>query len=328
VSNQFLKNVFAIRRRGWLSTIPTVPGDKAPCIEEWQTRAANPPDEHELARWASLYPNAGVGFVYGGREHALGVDLDILDEEKANRAFARTKSILGTTSLLRIGRYPKRLLLYLYNGVSLPGKDFGGFELFYSSGQTILFGTHPDTGRPYEWVVGDPREIGPSDLPEVSNEQILELIDALRPLREPKKRAGMSRAPRQVNPIFDLHAASDRISGAVADVLPELRIAEDPLQAATELVAGAVNGSRYSTAFGAIIVLVKFGYADDEISRTILPVYADLFEDTADRCKHLKALESALVWAREEIGGDLQMLLENPAIQSLHASWAAEAFDG
>jgi hypothetical protein len=328
VNNQFLKNAFALWRRGYKSITPTTHGDKSPIVKEWEKLAANPPDEYEIARWASLYPTAGIGYVYGGNEHVLGVDLDFLDEEKANRAFARTKSILVPSPLLRIGRYPKRLLLYRYNGPELPGKNFGGFELFYSSGQTILFGIHPHTGRSYEWALGDPREIGPSDLPEVSNEQILELINALRPLHEPKKRAGKLRTSRQVNPTFDIQHASDRLSGNVAHVLPELRIAEDPLLAAAELVAGAKSGSRYSTAFGTIIALVKFGYADVDISKAVIPVYADLFEDTADRQKHVKALETALVWARGEIGGDLKMLLENPAIQSLHASWATEAFDG
>ena len=322
MNNQFLKNAFALRRRGWLSCIPTVHGGKNPCIDEWEKRAANPPDEHELARWASLYPNAGNGYVYGGSEHALGVDLDFLDEEKANRALARTKAILGPSPLRRIGCYPKRLLLYGYKGPPLPGKNFGGFELFYATGQTIFFGLHPDTGRPYEWVIGDPREIGPSDLPEVSNEQILELIAALRPLQEPKKPTGKPKALREATPAFDSQAASDRLSGAVADVLPELRTALDPLLVAIEILASAKQGSRYSTAFGVVIALVKFGYPDAEIWQAISPVYAGLFLDVSERRQHLKAIESALVWARKEIGPDLQSLLAQPAIQSLHASWA------
>ena len=325
MNNHFLKNAFALRRRGWLSCIPIVPGNKNPCIEEWDKRAANPPDDLEIARWASQYPNAGVGFVYGGSEHVIGVDLDFLEEEIANRGFARTKSILGPPSLLRIGRYPKRLLLYLYNGVSLPGKAFGGFEIFHSSGQTIFYGIHPETLRPYEWVVGDPREIGPSELPEVSNEQILELIAALRPLEEPKKRAGKCKALREVNPSFDSQAASDRLSGAVTEVLPELRAAEDPLLAAIEILASAKQGSRYSTAFGVVFTLVKFGYSDAEIWHTVSPVYAGLFLDVSERRQHLKAIESALVWARKEIGPDLQSLLAQSAIQSLHASWAMDS---
>ena len=325
MNNHFLKNAFALRRRGWLSCIPIVHGGKTPCINKWETRAANPADDHQIARWASQYPNAGVGFVYGGNEHVLGIDLDFLDEEKANRAFARTKSIFGPPSLLRIGRYPKRLLLYLYNGVSLPGKAFGGFEIFHSSGQTIFYGIHPETLRPYEWVIGDPREIGPSDLLEVSNEQILELIAALRPLQGPKKHAGERKALREANPTFDSQAASDRLSGAAADVLPELRTTEDPLLAAIEILASAKKGSRYTIAFGLVIALVKFGYSDAEIWQAMSPVYASLFQDVSERRQHLKAIESALVWARKEIGPDLQTLLAQPAIQSLHTSWAMDS---
>lgn len=317
-----------MRRRGWLSAIPIVPKNKNPCIDEWQKRAANPPDEYELARWASLYPDAGLGFVYGGRENVLGVDLDFLDEEEANRAYARTKSILGPSPLLRIGRYPKRLLLYLYNGVSLPGKNFGSFELFYSSGQTLFFGIHADTGKHYEWALGDPRENGPSDLPEVSHQQVLELIEALRPLQGLKKRAGKRNTLLQANLTFECQTASDRLSGAVAGVLPELQAADDPLQAAIEIVAGAQNGSRYSRAFGVVVTLVKFGYDDSEILHSIFPIYADLFQKPTDRRQHVKALGSALVWARKEIGDDLQALLAQTPIQSLHALWETAASDG
>lgn len=219
-------------------------------------------------------------------------------------------------------------MCYSYKGTPLPGKNFGNFELFYASGQTVFFGIHPDTEKPYEWALGDPREIGPEDLPEVSHQQVLELIEALRPLQEPKKPSGRRKTSPQANHIIACQGASDRLSGAVAGVLPELQTADDPLQAAIKIVAGAQNGSRYSTAFGVIVTLVKFGYDDNTIQRAILPVYGALFQKPSDRRQHVKAFGSALVWARKEIGDDLQVLLAQTPIQSLHALWETVASDG
>ena len=70
---------------------------------------------------------------------------------------------------------------------------------------------------------------------------------------------------------------------------------------------------------------MKFGYTDAEIWQAVSPVYAGLFQDVSERRQHLKAIESALVWARKEIGPDLQALLAQPAIQSLHAAWEMDS---
>jgi hypothetical protein len=225
MANKFLETAFAMRRAGWGSMIPIPEGSKAPSLDAWPQHAVDPPSDHLLARWASLYPHNGVGFPYGGSERILGVDLDYLIEEAAQRAFALMKNILGPTPLLRIGLYPKRLGLYRFLGSeTLPGKAFNSFELFHKLGaQTVFFGVHPDTGREYAWPLKSPMDVPPTEAPEVSYAQILELIEALRPIAPPKKRAGARNHRRVTSAPFNPDVASDRLSGAVAGVLTDPR---------------------------------------------------------------------------------------------------------
>jgi hypothetical protein len=324
VNKGFLRAAFAMRRVGWLATIPIKPGQKMPAVGGWQEYGFSPPSDHLLARWATLHPSAGVGFVYGGSEQILGVDLDFIDEQTANRAFALTKTILGPTPFLRIGLPPKRLMLYRYLGTAaLPGKVFSGFELFLKTGQTVFAGIHPATGLPYDWVIKSPQDSPPSDAPETTYEKVIELIEALRPLGAARKTAGVS-DHRRTNPMAPIDlGASDRRSGAVASVLPELRAADAPLAAATEIIAAAQPGGRYPAAFGVVVALVQFGFDDKAIWNAVSPPFAAHFPDAAERRARLGTIASALRWARAEIGPDAATLAADPVIQSLQQHWEA-----
>ncbi len=181
-SDKLLENAFALRRMGWLSVIPLLPNSKATDVDGWPGYGPNPPSDHQIARWSVQYPTGGVGYVFGGAEKILGVDLDILEPEIAYRAAATVKRILGPTPLIRVGRDPKRVAIYRYLGdKGLPGKAFGNFELFYKTGQLVFAGTHPETGQPYRWIAGaSPFDTRPEAAPKVTHDQILELIAALK----------------------------------------------------------------------------------------------------------------------------------------------------
>jgi hypothetical protein len=316
-TNEFLENAFAMRCMGWSSVIPVLPYSKATVVEGWQAFGVNPPTDHQIARWAALYPTGGVGFVYGGAEKILGVDLDILEPEIAYRAAAITKRVLGPTPLIRVGRDPKRLCLYRYLGESpLPGKGFGNFELFFRTGQTVFAGNHPDTRKPYQWIAGaSPSDTRPDAAPVVTHEQLLELIAALKALAPVKDRPG----PRlSMVAASDENAASDRLSGAVAMVLPTLKAADDPLIAGAQIIASANPGSRYLTAFGVIVSLVRLGLSDRQIWDAASPAFLAHFRNPSEQRARRGTIASALRWARAEIGPDAQSL-ETPAIKSLQS---------
>jgi hypothetical protein len=324
MANRFFETAFAMYRAGWRQMMPTREGSKAPRLDAWPQFAIEPPSAHLLARWSALYPHDGVGYAYGGSERILGVDLDYLIEDAAQRAFAAAKAILGPSPLIRIGLFPKRLLLYRFLGSEkLPGKQFNTFELFHKAGtQTIFFGRHPDTGREYTWPNKSPMDVSPTEAPEVSYGQILELIEALRPIA-PKKPARARNHRRSASAPFNPDAASDRLSGAVASVLTDLRAAADTLAAAAETIADAGPGNRYPTCFGVIVSLVKLGYADKAIWETVSPPFAAHFQNPSERRARLDTIASALRWARAEVGPDAETLNANPAFASLQRCWEA-----
>ena len=167
-----------LRDNGWASVIPVANPGKRPLISGWQAYNRAAPTEGEVDLWCSAHPDAGIGLAYGP-DRVLGVDLDFLEPAAAARAEAAAFDTLGPSDYSRIGQLPKRLLLYLAApGLIVPGKAFGGYELFSTTCQTVLFGTHPKTGQPYYWPGRSPEDSSPDDLPVVGQEALNALIGA------------------------------------------------------------------------------------------------------------------------------------------------------
>ena len=125
---------------------------KAPYLTGWQTLTATADD---VATWKS----ASTGIICGTQpdgSHLVAVDIDILDPVLALEIDAQCRAMLGENALLRIGRAPKRLLLYrcAFPATKLKYIE-GGVELLGEGNQFVAFGIHPDTRRPYEWPAGD-----------------------------------------------------------------------------------------------------------------------------------------------------------------------------
>jgi Bifunctional DNA primase/polymerase, N-terminal len=316
------------RLNGWLAVIPIHANQKRPIPEGWPRYAQTPLTDAELSYHYTHNKYAGLGFAYGGSEHIIAVDLDFLDVDVADKALDLTVKHLGETPFIRIGKYPKRLHLYRYCGnESVGGKAFGGFEIFSAIGtQTVMFGVHPDTGQPYSWPNESPATLPPTAAPEVTHAAIRALIDELRPLapeRPSRTHAGQGQG-RSVEHQWSMdHGSSDRTSGAVADVMPALRAAHDPLEAAVELIAETSEGSRYPTMFGCVVALVMLGVSDNEIWRAILPAYQERFTEHEWSRSRFDAMESAIDWARKQVGDDAASLQSTPWAQSLADEFAS-----
>ena len=119
-------------------------------------------------------------------DNIIAFDIDVLDEDLADSCEAYVERHAGETDLCRVGRWPKRLLLYRLEGE--PGKSgrtgkYGGHmvELLATHGrQFIGWGIHPGTGEPYQWV----DDIGPgsvllADLPAVTAEDAQTILTGL-----------------------------------------------------------------------------------------------------------------------------------------------------
>jgi hypothetical protein len=309
---------------GFRSLLPIIPREKRPAFARWQEFNQRNPTEFELSSWIAAYPRHGIGLAYGP-DGVTGIDLDFMGPDVAKRAHEIVVSILGPTPLIRVGLPPKKLMLYRCppGGLSVLGKAFGGFEVFTRSSQTVLFGVHPQ-GHAYTWLTDTPATIKVSDLPPAGSSTMDAVIDALQPLCSKPSAPRVPAAPRpKVHARAQTRdAASDRTIGSVADVLPLLRAADDPLKVARDLVATAAPGNRYPTGFGVVVSLVKMGFSDDDIRAAVFGPYLALFTKH-ERATRSRALESALNWARSEIGDDNASAVAAVPMAAIAAAWRA-----
>jgi hypothetical protein len=204
------------------AVIPIMPGTKKPGrfiggawrdYPGWTKHCQRPTTENELAVW-SQWPDAGVGIACGT---VAAVDIDVADADVAVRIETLARERLGETPALRIGRAPKRLLVYRMDA---PFKGFKlmPIEVLCEGQQFVAYHIHPDTSRPYEWPEESLADIDIGRLPVISEAQARAfaeeayalLPDALRPAR-----LG-GNAPAHPSAPGDLRGTTAAVSAALA----------------------------------------------------------------------------------------------------------------
>jgi hypothetical protein len=179
---------------GW-RPVPASPRDKSCHVIGWPTIE---PNEFYVDNWARTHSAHTLTSIVCG-QHIVALDLDVLDAERADRVQALAFQHLGVTGFIRIGRAPKRLLVYRqpytaqssrHNGHATPTAirsethrfaDNGALIEILSTGKLfVAFGVHPDTGLPYRWI-GDatPLEDTPTEAPLVTQAQVDAFIAAV-----------------------------------------------------------------------------------------------------------------------------------------------------
>ena len=137
---------------------------------KWSRHCERDTTDHEVDIWGN-WPEAGIGIAAG---RVIGIDIDILDSPTiALDIEALAKRMLGDTPAVRIGRAPKRLLVYR------AVQPFSGFkyppiEVLGLGQQFIAYGIHPDTGKPYDWPVITLADLRAEDLPGITEAQARE----------------------------------------------------------------------------------------------------------------------------------------------------------
>lgn len=166
--------------------IPIWPGTKKPGrfhrggwrdYPGWTRHCDRPTTPNEVEVWAK-WPEAAIGFACG---RIVGIDIDVLDGDLAHRLEALARDRLGDTPLLRIGRAPKRLLVYRAE-TPFAGPKRSPLEILARGRQFVAFAIHPDTGRPYEWPEESPLSVALDALPAVTEEAVTAWLDAAQAL--------------------------------------------------------------------------------------------------------------------------------------------------
>ncbi|GGC63884.1 DNA primase [Siccirubricoccus deserti] len=162
--------------------IPIMPGSKVPGrfgggewspYPDWTRHCDRPTKPFEIDIWRR-WPGCGVGIATGA---VVGIDLDILDGALAIQLGELATTLLGDTPCLRIGRAPKRLLVYRAAG-PFAGRKRHPLELLARGQQFVAYAVHPDTGQPYDWPEESLLDVPLAKLPAVDEAACLAFLEA------------------------------------------------------------------------------------------------------------------------------------------------------
>jgi Bifunctional DNA primase/polymerase, N-terminal len=148
--------------------------------DNWQYSRWTPDQMDGLTRTHHYATNTGL--VCG---ELVGLDIDTPDQETADAILAMVAELPGFAyAPYRIGQAPKSL--YAFRAAEPRDKVTTGkylirghacqIEIFGRRNQFVAYGTHPDTGRGYEWHNGSPAETPLADLPEITTSDIDALL--------------------------------------------------------------------------------------------------------------------------------------------------------
>jgi hypothetical protein len=137
---------------------------------KWSRHCERDTTENEVDIWGD-WPEAGIGIAAG---RVIGIDIDVLHSASiAHEIEALAKRMLGDTPAVRIGRAPKRLLVYR-SVQPFAGFKYPPIEVLGTGQQFIAYGIHPETGKPYDWPVSTLADLTPDDLPAITEAQARE----------------------------------------------------------------------------------------------------------------------------------------------------------
>ncbi|WP_198134896.1 bifunctional DNA primase/polymerase [Roseovarius sp. 217] len=154
--------------------IPIKPGQKAPALNRWTSVVI---DDAALDDWRGRYASCGIGLRTG---LLVGIDIDVLDPDRAHDVQALAVRRFGET-LVRVGCWPKRLLIYRTE-IPFAKMKSGQVEILGQGQQFVAFGIHPGTGRPYAWPLGEtPLDVALSDLPVIDHTEIAAFLAEIEP---------------------------------------------------------------------------------------------------------------------------------------------------
>ena len=138
------------------------------------------PHSINLASLVRQFPDKNVGILTG---EVLVIDIDILDNADAHRMAATALEIIGWTELIRIGKEPKRALLYRTEQPRQK-QPIGAVEILGKGQQLAVYGIHPDTGKPYHWPLESLIDCPLHQLPLAEEDNIRSFVAAAEQLQK------------------------------------------------------------------------------------------------------------------------------------------------
>ena len=195
------------------SILPIMPGSKKPGVwsstgdwrnmTSWERYLDQPATAYQLNLW-KRWPAAGIGVLAGD---VVPFDVDVLDADLAFAIKAMIFEELGETSVIRVGRAPKMMLLYRTLGARMKKQRVGPVEILGEGQQFVAYATHPDTGKPYAWPIDSIVDTPLDQLPTVDAAGIERVMRRLRTMLPPEmlREAQADQGERQAatNPVLE-----------------------------------------------------------------------------------------------------------------------------
>jgi hypothetical protein len=145
----------------------------------WPKFCSEPATAKQIEGWQSKYPDHGMALACGWS--IIAVDIDSMDAPQADALERLASAILGSTPLKRVGKFPKRALVYaVATGAVIDSKSIAKVDLIGDNRFIVGYGIHPDTGQPYSWEAGSPATVPVSQLPAVTPAQVARFLAAVK----------------------------------------------------------------------------------------------------------------------------------------------------
>jgi hypothetical protein len=206
-----LAHALRLHDQGWRGLLPILPSDAVPArqldpetldlfnrsrgkapgrhagqqrwelLKDWREY---PDDEAAITRWAA-WSGANIGLRACHQSSGVAfLDADITDPTAAGEVGELIRRKIGPDALVRFGRAPKALFPIRVRGTIRKARSsvvlIDGqrcmLEVLGEGQQAVIAGIHPGTGKPYAWPLGGLDDIGPEDLPELTADEIGELV--------------------------------------------------------------------------------------------------------------------------------------------------------
>lgn len=157
------RHLAAIARNGF-HAFPIPPARKRTHWTGWTTWCRTPPRPDQIARWIDKHGHYGLALACGNT--CLAIDIDEEDAGRAGDLHALAAALLGATPLVRIGRAPRRVLIYRVAGSPVASRRLApAVELIGDGRYVLAHGIHPDLGQSYAWPERAPEAMPLADLP-------------------------------------------------------------------------------------------------------------------------------------------------------------------
>ena len=233
--SRFAQHATALVRNGW-RPIPGYADTKRPSINGWDAYNSRQWEADELQQMiAGRGQQEGQVVCLAVQKDVVAVDLDIEDENHALAIEQIALRILGATPLVRIGRDPRKLLIFRNDG-SIKSRKLHPIEIFAGSGEIVAFGYHAKAGRDYLWPKESPLDLATNNpsIPIINQRQLDEFLEECWTVVERK----LSPRDEWVEPVFIGNDREEDRSQALA-----------VLNKSADELAGSPTGNRNNLLF-------------------------------------------------------------------------------